>query len=257
MVIASRKTGASSGTTDKYYIAPSVPKDAPEGFTTRVKFRSEAEVVNYARQLFGVPSSRTIPSRQISPRTRPPPPDDQAQQKGEIFGGYIGRGASRGGRRGRRRDGGRRGRRRRRFRRRFRVSSNADVSESDSEGADAGEETYGVQVEGMLTVMDADKARRAFEKRVLTPAKARELEEHIESQLANPSMGFDVDVLQLEYQRVTGFEALTDDPMELREMLQKVVQREKEKASAAAGGDAAGMFSRRPTPPYAATTRKR
>ena len=99
----------------------------------------------------------------------------------------------------------------------------------------------------MLTVMDADKARRAFEKRVLTPAKARELEEHIESQLANPSMGFDVDVLQLEYQRVTGFEALTDDPMELREMLQKVVQREKEKASAAAGGDAAGMFSRRPT----------
>ena len=58
VVIASRKTGASSGTTDKYYIAPSVPKDAPEGFTTRVKFRSEAEVVNYARQLFGVPSSK-------------------------------------------------------------------------------------------------------------------------------------------------------------------------------------------------------
>ena len=249
MVIASRKTGASSGTTDKYYIAPSVPKDAPEGFTTRVKFRSEAEVVNYARQLFGVPSSKkrsraakSAPASAAAAKTTKPNKkakssagtsaaaraeedeegEDEMEDDADVAADDSDDDSE---------------------------SDESDDSESDSEGADAGEETYGVQVEGMLTVMDADKARRAFEKRVLTPAKARELEEHIESQLANPSMGFDVDVLQLEYQRVTGFEALTDDPMELREMLQKVVQREKEKASAAAGGDAAGMFSPRPTPP--------
>ena len=254
VVIASRKTGASSGTTDKYYIAPSVPKDAPEGFTTRVKFRSEAEVVNYARQLFGVPSSKkrsraakSAPASAAAAKTTKPNKkakssagtsaaaraeedeegEDEMEDDADVAADDSDDDSE---------------------------SDESDDSESDSEGADAGEETYGVQVEGMLTVMDADKARRAFEKRVLTPAKARELEEHIESQLANPSMGFDVDVLQLEYQRVTGFEALTDDPMELREMLQKVVQREKEKASAAAGGDAAGMFSPETNAAVAATT---
>ena len=255
VVIASRKTGASSGTTDKYYIAPSVPKDAPEGFTARVKFRSEAEVVNYARQLFGVPSSKkrsraakSAPASAAAAKTTKPnkkakssagtsaaarpEEDEEGEDEMEDDADVAADDSDR----------------------RFPSLAESDDSESDSEGADAGEETYGVQVEGMLTVMDADKARRAFEKRVLTPAKARELEEHIESQLANPSMGFGVDVLQLEYQRVTGFEALTDDPMELREMLQKVVQREKEKASAAAGGDAAGMFSPETNAAVAATT---
>ena len=94
-----------------------------------------------------------------------------------------------------------------------------------------------VRVEGMMTVMDADAKRAAFEARVLTPAKVRELEKHIDAQLAHPAMGFDVDVLQLEYQRVTGFEAVSDDAVRLREMLQDVVAKEKEKALAAAGGN--------------------
>jgi hypothetical protein len=89
----------------------------------------------------------------------------------------------------------------------------------------------------MMTVMDADARRAAFEARVLTPAKVRELERHIDAQLAHPAMGFDVDVLQLEYQRVTGFEAVSDDAVQLREMLQDVVAKEKEKALAAAGGN--------------------
>ena len=55
----------------------------------------------------------------------------------------------------------------------------------------------------------------------------RELEKHIDAQLAHPAMGFDVDVLQLEYQRVTGFEAVSDDAVRLREMLQDVVAKEK------------------------------
>ena len=84
----------------------------------------------------------------------------------------------------------------------------------------------------MLTVMDADAARRAFETRVLTPAKARALEEHIESQLANPSMGFDVDVLLLLHQKVTGFEADCDDALELREMIQRAVRKKTEEAYA-------------------------
>ena len=259
VVIASRKTGASSGTTDKYFIAPSVPKNAPEGFTTRVRFRSETEVVNYARQLFGVPSSK---KRSRAAKSAPSSAAAAAKTNKPNKAAKTATGKSSAATRAEEEDD------------ELDVDDEPedaddvgssdddepaddgsdDSDSSDSEGADAGEEAYGVQVEGMLTVMDADAARRAFEKRVLTPAKARELEEHIESQLANPSMGFDVDVLQLEYQRVTGFEALTDDPMELREMLQNVVQREKEKASAAAGGDAAGMFSPETNAAVAATT---
>ena len=258
VVIASRKTGASSGTTDKYFIAPSVPKNAPEGFTTRVKFRSETEVVNYARQLFGVPSSK---KRSRAAKSAPASTAAAAKTNKPNKAAKTATGKTAAATRAEEEE-------------EMDEEDELDVDDdvgssdddepaddgsddsdsSDSEGADAGEKAYGVQVEGMLTVMDADAARRAFEKRVLTPAKARELEEHIESQLANPSMGFDVDVLQLEYQRVTGFEALTDDPMELREMLQNVVQREKEKALAAAGGDAAGMFSPETRAAIAATT---
>ena len=116
--------------------------------------------------------------------------------------------------------------------------SSASDSESDSaEDSDRAGAVTDVRVEGMMTVMDADAKRAAFEARVLTPAKVRELEKHIDAQLAHPAMGFDVDVLQLEYQRVTGFEAVSDDAVRLREMLQDVVAKEKEKALAAAGGN--------------------
>jgi hypothetical protein len=45
-------------------------------------------------------------------------------------------------------------------------------------------------------------------------------------------MGFDVDVLLLLHQKVTGFEADCDDALELREMIQRAVRKKTEEAYA-------------------------
>lgn len=298
--IVQRKSGVTVGANDKYFIPPAQPSDAPEWFRTKSKYRSEGEVVEYARRLNGLGSSKkrkrdkpgkdkgTEKSGKENPKksrsgSRKPKSvaiaekgskktvstaitvskhtnvkttttvstkrrkqttvnqtgvgvaDDEtvglgvdSDKEDEDVWGVV---ESEDDESGSESSG---------------SESEDDSSESEDDVSDSEEEEAGdgnddsVRVEGMLTVVDASAKRQAFEQRVLTPAKVRELEQHIENQLANPAMGFDVDVLQLEYQRVTGFEALSEDAMELREMLQQVVQREKEKALAAAGG---GLFS--------------
>ena len=297
--ITQRKSGATSGATDKYFLPPPQPSSAPEGFRTKSKYRSEGEVVEYARRLFGLGSSKKrkrpagakdaaavaakrakkkrfekakksvekenkakpteadaaarffydatnkiwspVDTAKTKPRTggggasKPAPASKRARERDEDEEEDDGVGDS---------DDD--------------ASDSESASDSDSESESASESesddsegslsddaadapasgtARDVRVEGMMTVMDADARRAAFEARVLTPAKVRELERHIDAQLAHPAMGFDVDVLQLEYQRVTGFEAVSDDAVQLREMLQDVVAKEKEKALAAAGGN--------------------
>ena len=294
--ITQRKSGATSGANDKYFLPPPQPASAPEGFRTKSKYRSEGEVVEYARRLFGLGSSKKSKKRQRpakdaaavaakdakrakkaarrsaekAKKTEPAKkseaeaaarrfydatnkawsPADTAKTKARTGGG--GGAANRG--------EARRDDRLEEEEEKERVvglgdsdddasdsESESDSSESDSSASDSESDSAedsdragavtDVRVEGMMTVMDADAKRAAFEARVLTPAKVRELEKHIDAQLAHPAMGFDVDVLQLEYQRVTGFEAVSDDAVRLREMLQDVVAKEKEKALAAAGGN--------------------
>ena len=293
--ITQRKSGATSGATDKYFLPPPQPSSAPEGFRTKSKYRSEGEVVEYARRLFGLGSSkkrkrpgakdaaavaakrakRAEKAKTSEKENKAKPteadaaarrfydatnkiwsPVETAKTKTRTGGGGASKPAP--------------------VSKRARArdededdddglgdsdddaSDSESASDSDSESesvsdsesddsedslsddaADAPASGAGrdVRVEGMMTVMDADARRAAFEARVLTPAKVRELERHIDAQLAHPAMGFDVDVLQLEYQRVTGFEAVSDDAVQLREMLQDVVAKEKEKARAAAGGN--------------------
>ena len=295
--ITQRKFGASSGLTDKYFLPPPQPATAPEGFRTKSKYRSEGEVVEYARRLFGLGSSkkRERPAetkdaaaerqakkakerakkasrRSAEKKAAKPPREAEASARrfydatdkvwspiGTTSTTEARTANARAKRRGR--DDAREeeedvvGRKGESDDDASDVSESEDASESESESdsesasdseADSASEpsgdeppAAGVRVEGVMTVRDADaEARRAaFEARVLTPAKARELERHIDAQLAHPAMGFDVDVLQLEYQRVTGFEAVSDDAVQLREMLQDVVAKEKEKALAAAGGN--------------------
>ena len=275
---------------------PGGASSAPEGFRTKSKYRSEGEVVEYARRLFGMGSSkkrkrpagakdaaavaakrakRAEKAKKSGKENKAKPteadaaarrfydatnkiwsPVDTAKTKPRTGGGGASKPAPAS----------------KRARARDEdeeeddglgdsdddASDSESASDSDSESESASESesddsegslsddaadapasgtARDVRVEGMMTVMDADARRAAFEARVLTPAKVRELERHIDAQLAHPAMGFDVDVLQLEYQRVTGFEAVSDDAVQLREMLQDVVAKEKEKALAAAGGN--------------------
>ena len=291
--ITQRKFGASSGLTDKYFLPPPQPASAPEGFRTKSKYRSEGEVVEYARRLFGLGSSkkRKRPAKDAAAvaakraeRTKKAArrSAEKAAEKKKAReavaatrrlhdvtnkarsgdGDASARSApmSKASKRARRRDDARETKEEEEV-----VglgdsdsdasdASESDASESESESASESESgesedsenarddsgagaATDVRVEGVMTVMDADAKRAAFEARVLTPAKVRELERHIDAQLSHPAMGFDVDVLQLEYQRVTGFEAVSDDAVQLREMLQDVVAKEKEKALAAAGGN--------------------
>ena len=295
--ITQRKSGATSGANDKYFLPPPQPASAPEGFRTKSKYRSEGEVVEYARRLFGLGSSKKSKKRQRpakdaaavaakdakrakkaarrsaekAKKTEPAKkteaeaaarrfydatnktwsPADTVKTKARTGGG--GGAANRG---EARRDDRMEEEEEEKEREVGLGDSDDDASDSESESdssesdssasdseSDSAEDSdragavTDVRVEGMMTVMDADAKRAAFEARVLTPAKVRELEKHIDAQLAHPAMGFDVDVLQLEYQRVTGFEAVSDDAVRLREMLQDVVAKEKEKALAAAGGN--------------------
>ena len=62
--ITQRKSGATSGANDKYFLPPPQPASAPEGFRTKSKYRSEGEVVEYARRLFGLGSSKKSKKRQ-------------------------------------------------------------------------------------------------------------------------------------------------------------------------------------------------
>ena len=307
--ITQRKSGVTVGATDKYFIPPPQPADAPEGFRTKSKYRSEGEVVEYVRRLNGLGSSKKRKrdktngvttqegngggKKSKSSRSGARKPKETAKAK--MDSRKTGKTVSSELAVGKRNAGTKAGAKRLKQSGNTHTesvakesagllgdndedvwgvvesedesqdedesedddASESDESESESESdevsdseeedpqmdGDDDDDADDVRVEGMLTVVDADAKRVAFEQRVLTPAKVRELELHIEHQLANPAMGFDVDVLQLEYQRVTGFEALSDDAMELREMLQNVVQREKEKALAASAGGGGSMFS--------------
>ena len=104
----------------------------------------------------------------------------------------------------------------------------AEESESEEE-----EDDNDVTVEGMVTVEERQaRLGREPENKPLTPAKASELAEEVENCIEDPEMGFDVDVLLLLHQKVTGFEADCDDVLELREMIQRAVRKKTEEAYA-------------------------
>ena len=85
----------------------------------------------------------------------------------------------------------------------------------------------------MVTVEERQaRLGREPENKPLTPAKASELAEEVENCIEDPEMGFDVDVLLLLHQKVTGFEADCDDALELREMIQRAVRKKTEEAYA-------------------------
>ena len=99
----------------------------------------------------------------------------------------------------------------------------------------------------MVTVEErqAGALGREPENKPLTPAKASELAEEVENCIEDPEMGFDVDVLLLLHQKVTGFEADCDDALELREMIQRAVRKKTEEAYAYAVSTGKKKQSRR------------
>uniref|UniRef100_A0A7S0IGN8 Cdc6 C-terminal domain-containing protein n=1 Tax=Micromonas pusilla TaxID=38833 RepID=A0A7S0IGN8_MICPS len=115
-----------------------------------------------------------------------------------------------------------------RFDANVRLVTGVDPNEEEEE-----EDDNDVTVEGMVTVEERQaRLGREPENKPLTPAKASELAEEVENCIEDPEMGFDVDVLLLLHQKVTGFEADCDDALELREMIQRAVRKKTEEAYA-------------------------
>ena len=264
--IKERKTGNSQGTKDKYFYAPPLSKSAPDGMhSLPTRFRSMNEVMSYVKVRYlgeGVDVIRR--GKKSSKAPKPSWEGARASKASRQTAGGAKR-TRRGGtsseapaaKRARPARGGKTAA--------VEVEADDDedeesASESDSEsesesGSESGSESESdeddednnVTVEGMVTVEErqAGALGREPENKPLTPAKASELAEEVENCIEDPEMGFDVDVLLLLHQKVTGFEADCDDALELREMIQRAVRKKTEEAYAYAVSTGKKKQSRR------------
>ena len=250
--IRERKTGNSQGTTDKYYFPPPLSKSSPPGMEDLPKkFRSMNEVMSYVKVRYLGAGVDIVKRRKKGAKA----PSKGAKAKASKTAAGAKRTARGEGskvpaaKRARPARGGKTAAKE------VEVDEDEDDeedasdsdegSESDDEDTDSEDESESeseseeeeddndVTVEGMVTVEERQaRLGREPENKPLTPAKASELAEEVENCIEDPEMGFDVDVLLLLHQKVTGFEADCDDALELREMIQRAVRKKTEEAYA-------------------------
>ena len=251
--IRERKTGNSQGTTDKYYFPPPLSKSAPPGMEDLPKrFRSMNEVMPYVKVRY-LGAGVDIVKRGKKGAKAPSGKGAKAKASKTAAGA----------KRTARGEGSKAPAAKRARLARGGIKTAAkevdedededdesasdsdegsdsddedtdseDESESESE-SDEEEDDNDVTVEGTVTVEERQaRLGREPENKPLTPAKASELAEEVENCIEDPEMGFDVDVLLLLHQKVTGFEADCDDALELREMIQRAVRKKTEEAYA-------------------------
>ena len=251
--IRERKTGNSQGTTDKYYFPPPLSKSAPPGMEDLPKrpLRSMNEVIGYVNVRYlgaGVDivkrgkKGAKAPSKGAKAKASKTAAGAKRTARGEGSKVPAAKRArpARGGKTAAKEvevdededeeedasdsDEGSESE--------DEDTDSEDESESESE-SDEEEDDNDVTVEGMVTVEERQaRLGREPENKPLTPAKASELAEEVENCIEDPEMGFDVDVLLLLHQKVTGFEADCDDALELREMIQRAVRKKTEEAYA-------------------------